>query len=287
MEQRLEIIKSVREMKSRAKALRGEGAVVGFVPTMGFLHEGHLTLVRTARELSDTVVVSIFVNPTQFGPNEDFEDYPRDLDRDIELLEAAGGDIVFVPEASDVYPSGFATVVHVQRMGEKLCGAFRPGHFDGVCTVVAKLFEIVRPSLSVFGQKDGQQVAIIERMVEDLDMGVRIIRGPIVREPDGLAMSSRNTYLSPGERAEAPVLHQALEGARERFEGGEIDAAKVLEEIRASIEAKPHAQVQYVAAVDWKSLDDVTELREGIMIALAVHFGRTRLIDNVVLGGRE
>ena len=280
----MEIVRTVGEMKERARALRASGGVIALVPTMGYLHEGHLTLVRTARELADSVVVSIFVNPTQFGPSEDLATYPRDLERDVALLEDAGADIVFAPEAPDVYPQGFATVVHVQRLGEKLCGAFRPGHFDGVCTVVAKLFEVVRPDLSVFGQKDGQQAAIIERMVEDLGMDVQVIRGPTVREPDGLALSSRNGYLSDEERAEAPVLHAALEHARSLYDSGETDAAKVLEEVRAMIEAKPHAEVQYVSAVDWKSLDDVAELRAGTMLVLAVFFGKTRLIDNLVLG---
>ena len=280
----MEIIRTVGEMKERARALRASGGVIALVPTMGYLHEGHLTLVRTARELADSVVVSIFVNPTQFGPSEDLATYPRDLERDVALLEDAGADIVFAPEAPDVYPQGFATVVHVQRLGEKLCGAFRPGHFDGVCTVVAKLFEMVRPDLSVFGQKDGQQAAIIERMVEDLGMDVQVIRGPTVREPDGLALSSRNGYLSDEERSEAPVLHAALEHARSLYDSGETDAAKVLEEVRAMIEAKPHAEVQYVSAVDWKSLDDVAELRAGTMLVLAVFFGKTRLIDNLVLG---
>ena len=280
----MEIVRTVSEMKTRSRELGRDGAVVGFVPTMGFLHEGHLTLVRTARELADTVVVSIFVNPTQFGPTEDLDKYPRDLERDTALLEAEGVDVVFVPEPSDVYPAGYATVVHVQRLGEKLCGAFRPGHFDGVCTVVAKLFEIVRPKLAVFGQKDGQQAAVIERMVEDLGLGVQIIRGPTVREADGLAMSSRNSYLSEEERAEAPVLRKALLHAAALFDGGETDAATVIGEVRAMIESKPHAEVQYVSAVDWKSLDDVTELRPGSMLALAVYFGETRLIDNLVLG---
>lgn len=280
----VEIIRTVGEMKERARALRSGGSVTGLVPTMGYLHEGHLTLVRMALELADSVVVSVFVNPTQFGPSEDLDRYPRDLERDVALLEDAGADIVFAPEASDVYPQGYATVVHVQRLGEKLCGAFRPGHFDGVCTVVAKLFETVRPNLSVFGQKDGQQVAIIERMVEDLGMDVQIVRGPTVREPDGLAMSSRNAYLSSQERAEAPVLLAALKHARSLYDSGETDAAKVLREVRTMIEAKPHAEVQYVSAVDWKSLDDVAELRAGTMLTLAVLFGKTRLIDNLVLG---
>jgi pantoate--beta-alanine ligase len=280
----VEIIRTVEEMKARARALRSDGSVVGFVPTMGSLHEGHLSLVRMAGELSDSVVVSIFVNPTQFGPSEDLDRYPRDLERDVALLEDAGAAIVFAPEASDIYPRGYATVVHVQRLGEKLCGAFRPGHFDGVCTVVAKLFEIVRPNLSVFGQKDGQQAAIVERMVADLGMDVQVVRGPTVREPDGLALSSRNSYLSDEERVEAPVLRASLEHARSLYDSGEADAAKVLGAVRAMIESKLHARVQYVSAVDWKSLDDVTELRAGTMLVLAVFFGKTRLIDNLVLG---
>jgi pantoate--beta-alanine ligase len=280
----VELIRSAAEMKARSNALRGEGSVIGLVPTMGFLHEGHLTLVRMAGELAEVVAVSIFVNPTQFGPNEDLDRYPRDLDRDMELLEEAGADIVFVPEVSDVYPQGFATVVHVQRMGERLCGAFRPGHFDGVCTVVAKLFEMVRPHLAVFGQKDGQQASIIERMVEDLNMDVRVIRGPIVREEDGLAMSSRNTYLTDEERADAPILHKSLVMGRAMFDDGETDAETVLAEVRGLIESKPTAEVQYVAAVDWKTMEDVTTLGSGTMLALAVCFGKTRLIDNELLG---
>mgnify|MGYP001085289230 CR=1 FL=1 len=280
----MEIIRTVEEMRSRSRELRGEGTVVGLVPTMGYLHEGHLNLVRIALELAEFTVVSVFVNPTQFGPSEDLDRYPRDLDRDAGLLDGMGADLVFAPEAEDMYPEGFATSVHVAGMGEGLCGAYRPGHFDGVCTVVAKLFEIVRPNLAVFGQKDGQQAAIIERMVADLNMDLEIVRGPTVREHDGLAMSSRNSYLSEEERRQAPVLHESLERARERFEAGETDAGRVLGEIRSMIESKPAAAVQYVAAVDWKTLEERERLVPGTMIALAVCFGKTRLIDNVVLG---
>jgi pantoate--beta-alanine ligase len=280
----LEIIRSVAEMKSRSRGLRDGGSVVGFVPTMGYLHDGHLNLVRIARELAESVVVSIFVNPTQFGPAEDLDTYPRDFERDTGLLRDVGADVVFAPGAGDMYPEGFATVVHIERMGEKLCGAYRPGHFDGVCTVVAKLFEIVRPHLAVFGQKDGQQVAITERMVGDLDMDVEIIRGPTVREEDGLAMSSRNSYLTDDERRQAPVLHAALDRGRALFESGETDAGRVLSEIRSMIESQPAARLQYVSAVDWKTLEDRDRLEPGTMIALAVFFGKTRLIDNVVLG---
>jgi pantoate--beta-alanine ligase len=280
----LEIVRSIEEMKARSRALRAEGSIVGFVPTMGYLHDGHLNLVRIAVELAEVVAASVFVNPTQFGPTEDLEQYPRDFDRDAVLLEEVGADLIFAPSAEDMYPEGFSTVVHVERMGEKLCGAFRPGHFDGVCTVVAKLFGIVRPHLAVFGQKDGQQAAIIERMVTDLDMCVEIVRGPTVRESDGLAMSSRNSYLSEEERRQAPVLHRALEHARELYRTGETDAQRALDEIRAIIESRTTGKVQYVSAVDWKTLEERERLEQGTMIALAVFFGRTRLIDNVVLG---
>ncbi|MFH1502662.1 MAG: pantoate--beta-alanine ligase [Candidatus Eisenbacteria bacterium] len=279
----METIRSVEEMRARTRTLREAGSVVGLVPTMGYLHEGHLSLVRQARDVSDAVVVSIFVNPTQFGPSEDLERYPRDLERDTELARGAGCDVLFVPTVAEIYPARYATVVHVQKLSTKLCGAFRPGHFDGVCTVVAKLLNIVEPSVAVFGQKDGQQAAVIERMVADLDMDVRIVLGPTVREKDGLALSSRNRYLSPGERADAVSLHEALSGARLRYEAGERDAHLVVEGVREAIDARPTASVQYVAAVDRGTLDEVSELGPGVMIAVAAFVGSTRLIDNVVL----
>ncbi len=281
----MEVVRSVAEMRKRAAELREAGSVVALVPTMGALHEGHLSLVRIARELADTVVVSIFVNPTQFGPSEDLERYPRDLDRDAALAAEAGGDLVFAPAIGEIYPARYDTVVHVQRLTRRLCGAFRPGHFDGVCTVVAKLLNIVRPSLAVFGQKDAQQAAVIERMVADLDMDVEIVRGPTVREPDGLAMSSRNVYLSIEERADAAVLHEALELGRSLHAAGEKDAAKVVGSMRELIEAKETTEIQYLVAVDAATLEDVSELADGTLLATAVHVGATRLIDNVVLGG--
>jgi pantoate--beta-alanine ligase len=280
----VDTVTSIVEMRDRARVLRAEGRRVGFVPTMGSLHEGHLNLVRMAAERADVVVVSVFVNPTQFGPSEDFDRYPRDIAGDSALLADAGCDILFAPTPEEMYPARYATVVHVQRLSERLCGAFRPGHFDGVSTVVAKLFEIVGPSLAVFGQKDGQQVAIIERMVSDLNIDVEIVRGPTVREPDGLAMSSRNSYLTDEERRDAPVLYQALERGRALYAEGERDAAKVLDEMRALIESRPSAEVQYVVAVDSHTLDAVDVLGPGTMLALAVFFGSTRLIDNAVLG---
>ncbi len=279
----METIRTVREMKARSAALRATGAVVGFVPTMGYLHEGHLSLIRMAREMSDHVVVSIFVNPTQFGPSEDLDEYPRDLERDTALSSEAGCDTLFVPAVEEMYTAGHSTVVHVERLTERLCGAYRPGHFDGVCTVVAKLLNIVDPTLAVFGQKDGQQAAVIRRMVEDLDIDVRIEVGPIVREPDGLAMSSRNKYLSPAERRDAAVLSASLGRAVERYESGETDAARVLDEVRSTIDARPSARLQYAAAVDATTLEDVSRLVPGTMIAVAAFVGKTRLIDNVLL----
>jgi pantoate--beta-alanine ligase len=279
----MEIVSVAAEMSARSRALRGEGQVVALVPTMGALHDGHLSLVRIASELADFTVASVFVNPTQFGPAEDFERYPRDLVKDAALAESAGCDLLFAPDASDVYPPHYATVVHVQRMSQKMCGALRPGHFDGVATVVAKLFNIVRPSIAVFGQKDGQQLAIIERMTADLNLGVEIVRAPTMREPDGLAMSSRNAYLTKEERTQAPALFRALEHARSAYEAGERDALEVVEAVRARIERESSAKVQYVAAVDAATLEDVATLRPGTMVALAAVLGATRLIDNIVL----
>jgi len=279
----LETIRTVAAMESRSAELRASGAVIGLVPTMGSLHEGHLSLIRQADGLADTVVVSIFVNPTQFGPSEDFESYPRDLDRDAELASGAGCDILFVPEAADVYPAHYATVVHVQHLTRRLCGAFRPGHFDGVTTVVAKLLNVVRPHLAVFGRKDGQQLAVIERMVADLDMGVRIVPGETVRESDGLAMSSRNAYLSEAERRDAVVLWEALELARTLYESGERDATLVVARMREMIDARETTEIQYIEAVDRATMDPVAELGVNVMIAMAVFLGKTRLIDNTVL----
>jgi len=279
----MEIVRTAAEMSVRSRALRGEGQVVALVPTMGALHDGHLSLIRIASELADFTVASVFVNPTQFGPSEDFDRYPRDLSKDGALAESAGCDLLFAPDAAEIYPPHYATVVHVQRMSQKLCGALRPGHFDGVATVVAKLFNIVRPSIAVFGQKDGQQLAIIERMTADLNLGVVVVRAPTVREPDGLAMSSRNAYLTKEERAQAPALFRALEHGRSLYEAGERDALKVAEAVKGMVERESSASVQYVAAVDSETLEDVTVLRPGAMIALAAVLGSTRLIDNVVL----
>ncbi len=283
----MEIVRSVAGMKAWSSSAAGAGDVIGFVPTMGCLHEGHTSLVGIARELADLVVVSIFVNPTQFGPSEDLDRYPRDLERDAALAEEAGADVIFVPSVDEIYPDGFQTSVCVREMTRKMCGAFRPRHFDGVCTVVAKLLNIVRPAIAVFGQKDAQQAAVLERMVADLDTDVEIVRGPIVRERDGLAMSSRNVYLADRERADALVLRESLLHAMSLYERGERDASSVIETMRALIESKSSTRVQYIAAVDARTLEDVGTLHAGAMLALAVFVGATRLIDNIVLGEGE
>ena len=280
----METITSIVEMRRAAASLRREGRTIALVPTMGALHKGHLSLIREADARADTVVVSVFVNPTQFGPLEDFDTYHRDLERDINLAQEAGGDIVFAPAVDDMYPEGSVTHVCVSGLTEKLCGAFRPGHFDGVCMVVAKLLNIVRPHLAVFGQKDGQQAAIVERMVSDLDMGVEILRSKTVREYDGLAMSSRNANLSEIERGEAAVLYRSLEHAMSRYGAGERSVERVVSEMRDMIDAGRTTEIQYVAAVDAKTLEDVDELKRGVMLALAVFVGKTRLIDNVIIG---
>ncbi len=280
----METITSIVEMKRAAGSLRREGRTIALVPTMGALHEGHLSLIREADARADIVVVSVFVNPTQFGPLEDFDTYKRDLERDISLAQEAGCDIIFAPGVDDMYPEGSATRVCVSGLTEKLCGAFRPGHFDGVCTVVAKLLNIVRPHLAVFGQKDGQQAAVVERMVSDLDMGVEILRSKTVRESDGLAMSSRNANLSEIERREATVLYRSLEHAVSRYGAGERSVERVVSEMRDMIDAGETTEIQYVAAVDAKTLEDVDELKRGVMLALAVFVGKTRLIDNVIIG---
>jgi pantoate--beta-alanine ligase len=250
---------------------------------MGFLHGGHLELVRRAKRLSDTVVVSIFVNPTQFGPGEDFGRYPRDFRRDKTLLARAGADIIFYPRVRDMYPPGHATFVEVERLTNGLCGASRPGHFRGVVTVVAKLFNIVMPHVAVFGAKDAQQAFIIRRMVRDLAFDVRVVVAPTVREKDGLAMSSRNTYLTPKQRAEAPVLHRALLLARRMVKAGERSAARVKAAARRLIERESHGRIDYVEITDTEELKPVRTIKAEVLVALAVFFGRTRLIDNILV----
>lgn len=281
----MNVVKSVAAMKAMARDWAREGKRIGFVPTMGYLHEGHLSLVRESKRRADVTVVSIFVNPIQFGPNEDYKKYPRDLAKDAAYLEGSGIDCLFHPEAAEIYPSGYTTFVEVQGLQDKLCGRSRPGHFRGVATVVLKLFEIVRPDLAFFGAKDAQQVLIIRRMAADLDLDVEVVTCPLVREADGLALSSRNAYLSPAERTAALALSTGLRWAEKAVAAGERDAARLVSGVRAILEAEPLARVDYVEAVDPGTLEPVAEVRGEVLLALAVFLGSTRLIDNVRLRG--
>jgi pantoate--beta-alanine ligase len=277
----MRIVATIAEFRKLRSKLDGP---VGFVPTMGYLHEGHLSLVRQAKTENPSVVASIFVNPTQFGPKEDFARYPRDPERDLALLEKEGTDIVFMPEAEEMYPPGFNSWVEVGGLTEKLEGAARPGHFRGVATVVAKLFNIVRPDRAYFGQKDAQQLLVIKKMVKDLDMGLEIIAAPTVREPDGLAMSSRNTYLSAEERKQATVLYQSLQLAQRLYAGGEKDAGAIKAQMTALIGQQPLADIEYISIADSATLDELDKVKPPALVSMAVRFGKTRLIDNVVVG---
>jgi len=269
-------------MQRVARGLKRRGRI-GFVPTMGYLHEGHLRLVRAARRQSDFVVVSIFVNPIQFGPKEDFRRYPRDFNRDRRLLESAGTDFVFCPGVEEMYPEGFASVVEVERLGEGLCGKSRPGHFRGVTTVVAKLFNVVLPDVAVFGAKDAQQAFVIRRMTRDLGFQTRVVILPTAREKDGLAMSSRNVYLTPEQRAEAPALHRSLLLAKRLIGQGERNAVKVKAAMRRLIRRESGGRIDYVEMVDTDELRSVRAIEGETLVALAVFFGKTRLIDNVIV----
>jgi len=277
----MKVITSVAGMKALARQWKREGKSIGFVPTMGYLHEGHLSLVRESKKRADVTVVSIFINPAQFGPNEDFKKYPRDLEKDSAYLEQAGVDCLFYPDAAEIYPPGYRTYVEVHGLQDRLCGKSRPGHFRGVVTIILKLFDIVGPDLAFFGAKDAQQVLIIEKMAADLDLGTEVVTCPLVREPDGLALSSRNAYLSSEERKAALVLSRSLRWAERAISAGERDAAKVIAGIRSLIEAEPLARVDYVEAVDPLDLDSVAEIRGDVLIALAVFVGSIRLIDNI------
>jgi len=276
-------IRKAPEMQAEALRLRREGKRIGFVPTMGYLHEGHLSLLREARKRADALVVSIFVNPAQFGPAEDLSSYPRDLERDLAMCAAAGADIVFAPADGEIYPPGYSTYVVEERLSRGLCGASRPGHFRGVATVVAKLFNLVLPEVAVFGSKDYQQARVIERMARDLNFPVEILVAPTVRETDGLAMSSRNKYLSPQQPAQALCLFRALEKAREMTGGGERSLEKIVAAMKTLIEAEPEARLDYIEARDAANLEPMTVLDRPTVIALAVFIGSVRLIDNAVL----
>jgi pantoate--beta-alanine ligase len=278
----MQCISTKKELRAVVKKLRAANRTIGFVPTMGFLHDGHLSLIRKARSENDVVVVSVFVNPTQFGANEDLEAYPRNHQRDQALMEAEKTDIAFFPTIGELYPDGYSTYVQVEgHITENLCGRSRPGHFRGVATIVTKLFNLVSPDKAYFGQKDAQQVAVIIRMAEDLDMDLEIVPCPTVRESDGLAMSSRNTYLSPEHRRQAPGIYQALEAARAAIEAGERKGSEVIRAVRNGISAIPEAEIEYIEVVDARTLSPLETVSGPVLIAAAVNVGHTRLIDNI------
>lgn len=276
----MRILKTVAEVRA-ARAGLGE---VGLVPTMGYLHEGHLSLVARAKADGGAVAVSIFVNPTQFGPGEDLARYPRDLARDLALLEAAGVDLVFVPDAAEIYPPGFDLRIEIGGVTDVLEGAVRPGHFAGVATVVAKLFNIVQPTRAYFGQKDAQQSVVIRKLARDLNLPVEIVVAPTVREPDGLALSSRNSYLTPAERAAAPVIHRALSAAKAAFRTGERDAEALREIMRRTLAEQPGLRVDYVSVADLHTLRELGVIEGAALASMAARLGSTRLIDNLLLG---
>lgn len=283
------IITTISELRDYLREQRSQGKTVGLVPTMGFLHEGHLSLIREARKGSNIVVVSDFVNPTQFGPDEDFDTYPRNIERDTKLAKDAGADVIFHPSVDEMYSAGSSTFVEVEGdITKVLCGASRPTHFKGVTTVVSMLFNIVQPDRAYFGQKDAQQAAVLIKMINDLHMNIELITCPIVRESDGLAMSSRNTYLSAGERKQAVVLNQALKAGKDAFKKGEKKASKLMKIITDKINEMPLAEIDYVDILDFPSLEPVSTIEKEVLAAVAVKFGNTRLIDNEIfspLGG--
>jgi pantoate--beta-alanine ligase len=278
------IIETVEEMQAASRSARSAGKVVALVPTMGCLHEGHASLMREGRRRAGLLVASIFVNPTQFGVGEDFDAYPRDLERDAAIAAAAGVDIIFAPRASTMYPAGYQTWVDVEQLTRPLCGASRPGHFRGVTTVVTKLLNAVCPDVALFGKKDYQQLAVIRRMVADLNMGVEIVGMPIIREADGLALSSRNSYLTVDERRAALCLHRAVTRSRELYRNGERAVPVLLKDVRETLAAEPMAVVDYADFRDGKTLEEVMTADDGTLLALAVRIGKTRLIDNGLMG---
>ncbi|MDS0528133.1 pantoate--beta-alanine ligase [Clostridium sp. SHJSY1] len=278
----MKVVSSIKEVRDVVKEWRKEGLTIGFVPTMGYLHEGHKSLIDNAVKENDRVIVSIFVNPTQFGPNEDLESYPRDLERDSMLCSDSGVSIVFTPEKEEMYPEGFSTSVNMTGLTENLCGKSRPVHFGGVCTVVSKLFNIVTPDKAYFGQKDAQQLAIIKRMVNDLNLDVEVIGCTIIREDDGLAKSSRNTYLSEEERKAAVILNKSLKLGLETIVGGERNSKNVIDLIKKNLNSEELAKIDYVQIVDLLSIKDVETIEKSVLVAIAVYIGKTRLIDNFI-----
>ncbi|HNT00458.1 MAG TPA: pantoate--beta-alanine ligase [Candidatus Saccharicenans sp.] len=277
----MEVINKVAELQERIKDWKLKGLTVGFVPTMGYLHEGHLSLVREAKKRNDRAAVSIFVNPKQFGPAEDYNVYPRDFNRDAALLEKEGVDLIFYPAVEEMYPAGYKTYVEVEDLENRLCGRSRPGHFRGVCTVVLKLFNLIQPDEAYFGWKDAQQVIILKKMVEDLNLPVKIRSMPLIREKDGLALSSRNIYLNQQERQASVVLYRSLELAEEIIKNGERQAARIRQQMVNLISAEPLARIDYVEIVDPQTLEPLVTIDGDALVAVAVYFGRTRLIDNL------
>jgi len=283
----MKIVRTIAEMKKIVRELSSQGKRIGLVATMGFLHEGHLALVRESLQESDVTVVSIFVNPTQFGPKEDFKQYPRDLDRDTQILKKMGVEVIFCPEAEEMYPEGYRTYVEVKKLQDKLCGQTRPRHFRGVCTIVLKLFQIIRPDVSFFGQKDAQQAIILKKMVKDLDLDVKIEVIPIVRDEDGLALSSRNKYLSPEGRKAALCLSKSLDEAQTMIEKGEREANTILNRMKDIIDQEPLAKIDYIEIVDEEDLNSLSRIKGEALIALAVYIGDVRLIDNTFIQLKE
>lgn len=279
----MKVVKTIKEVREIVSSWRRDGLTVGLVPTMGYLHEGHQSLISKSVSENDRTVVSVFVNPIQFGPNEDLEAYPRDLKRDMEAVEAVGGDLIFNPEPAEMYPSHFTSFIDTTETTELLCGAVRPVHFRGVCTVVGKLFNIVTPDRAYFGQKDAQQLATIRRFVRDLNFGLEIVPCPIVREADGLAKSSRNTYLSPAERKAALILSKSLALGKKAVDEGERDASKVVSIITESLKTEPLARIDYVEVVDFENIQRVETISGETLVAIAVYIGKTRLIDNFIV----
>lgn len=280
-------VRKIKEMKSVVKDVRSLGKSVGFVPTMGYLHEGHLSIVKASLQSADCTVVSIFVNPAQFGPKEDFKEYPRDFARDSRLLEKLGVDLLFCPGYTEMYPPDYKTYVEVESLQDKLCGPSRPGHFQGVCTVVLKLFNIVQPDVAFFGQKDAQQAIVLKRMVSDLNLAVRVEVMPTVREEDGLALSSRNVYLDPEQRQAALCLSRSLNEAAEMIQSGERRTDPLMDRMREIIDREDLAKLDYIAIVDTGSLEPLKEIKKEALIALAVFFGSVRLIDNMMVSAEE
>ncbi len=279
----MEVIESIDQMQQKAEAIRSQGKTIALVPTMGYLHEAHLELMRIGKRHADVLIISIFVNPTQFGPSEDYAQYPRDPEGDLQKAKSVGVDIVFMPSAEEMYPPGFQTNVSVRDLTQHLCGLSRPGHFDGVATVVCKLFNITKPHIAIFGQKDYQQLAVITRMVMDLNMDIQIIGASTVREPDGLAMSSRNAYLNEEERKSALCLKKSIDLAEEMARKGETNAKNIKKAIKEFIAGHPFTEIDYVSLCDPVTLEDVEHLSDRTLLALAVRVGKTRLIDNKVI----